>query len=91
MSTEAWIMLALIGAGLFGGVTCFVLFVPKEAAWSSLPTRPVWMVLLTGGIEGREGPDGPDDVWSDRPPSPPRPPSRSVHADQTEAKREVAT
>lgn len=90
MDAEAWIMLVLIGTGILGSLAYFVIFVPKSAL-SSLPTRPVWMVLLVGGKEGREGPGAPEDGWSERRPAPPRPPSKSLHADQTEAKREVAT
>jgi hypothetical protein len=59
VDAEAWVMLVLIGTGILGSLAYLVIFVPKSAL-SSLPTRPVWMVLLDGGINGRDRPDDPD-------------------------------
>ena len=61
MTVGAWIMLVLIGAGILGALVYSVVFVP-ESVRNNLPTRPVWMVLLAGGIDGRDRSDDPDTV-----------------------------
>jgi hypothetical protein len=70
MDAAAWIPLMVIGLGLPVALVYLLGSVPVSAA-KSLPTRPVWMVLLDGGTSGREQADdsdgGPEDGSDRRP------------------------
>lgn len=74
MEAGVWVSL-LIGAGVLGSIAFFV--------WATLrtgqdipPFRPVWIVLLDGGIDGPDRPDGSDGGEDGHRPPSPRAPSR---------------
>lgn len=66
MSIGAWILLITVGLSIPGTLVYLLLSFPTSAT-KSLPTRPVWMVLLDGGVNGRERPDDPRDGLDDGP------------------------
>ena len=65
MGVGAWILLITVGLGVPAALVYLLLLSIPASATKSLPTRPVWMVLLDEGTLDRErsySPDeGPDD------------------------------
>lgn len=60
MGVGAWILLIAVGLGI-PATLVYLLSIPASAA-KSLPTQPVWVVLLDGGTNGRERPYSPEDA-----------------------------
>ena len=67
MGVGAWILLITVGLGVPAALVYLLLLSIPAGATKSLPTRPVWMVLLDGGTASRVGRHDLDDDLDDEP------------------------
>ena len=73
MNMITWLILLLVTGGIFSGLSISLVVVGKnERVNGRILSRPVWQVMVEGGINGRPN-DRPDDWPGDDPDGPDEP------------------